>query len=85
MSADKMRLQSLNIHARYGGEGYGVTATFVGAHEVKLNVPDDLGNQIVRTCMDEIINQIRAVAESVTAETLLRGPEIAAKEIEHQP
>jgi hypothetical protein len=84
MKPDGMRLQSLSVYARHGNEGYSMTAKFAGLHNVELRVPGDLGDKIIRTCMDEIVAQIKAAAESVTAESLLRGQTTAAKEIEHQ-
>jgi hypothetical protein len=80
----KMRLERLSIFPMHGAEGYRVTAAFAGQHNVELRIEGDLGDKIINLCMDEIVAQIRATAESVTAESLLRGPAVAAKEIEHR-
>ena len=82
---DDMKLKSLHVYARHGQPGYNVTAEFSGnMGDVKLHMPDELGTTIVVTCLDAIVSEIQS-AVKITTESLLRGPEVAAKEIEHRP
>ncbi len=79
----EMKLKSLRIHANYGKPGYRVQAEFEGYNnKIDLELPEKLGGDIVTMCLDNIVDAVRSVAMT-TADSILRGPDTAAKEIEH--
>ena len=80
-----MKLKHLSIYPQhFSKEGYRVTAEFEAyGNEVKLTLPKEVGERIVALCMDEIVSAVQQVA-TVTAESLIRGPEVAALELEHE-
>ncbi len=83
MTDKTLRLNILHIHSNFGKEGYRVSAEFLGLSKVELKLGEELGNKIIHLCLDEIVAAIQSAA-SLTAEELLRGPDVAAKELEHK-
>lgn len=78
-------LKSLRLHPNYGEPGYRMVAEFIGRHKIELQLNGELADEIVRLCADKIVAEIHVAATAVTTETLLRGPGVVSKELEHKP